>query len=287
MLNGSQTGTGDMHVPCSAHAVSVPERLEGGLRCKGVKKNAQPGRPLISIITATFNAVEQLSNTIKSIRELTYDNLEWIVVDGASRDNTVDLIRRNESVIDYWVSEPDSGIYDAWNKGVSLARGEWIAFLGDGDVYKPDAIEVYTKAIRASEMMPELVTSRVRFVNSDGVVLRVWGTAFNWSTFKKYMNIAHPGALHHKSLFEKHGLFDSTYSSAADYEFLMRCGANLKTLYLDEVTVDMLTGGVSNSSKGIFETYNIQKRYGAGIAAESRLCLAYVKSLIRPLLRGY
>lgn len=290
-MNDVKVEIGSIHVLSSALSQrdlrNIPVKSEGGLRCKGVNKKAQPDRPLISIITTTFNAADQLPSTIKSIRELTYDNFEWIIVDGASHDNTVDLIRQNEFVIDYWASEPDDGIYDAWNKGVSLARGEWIAFLGAGDVYKPDAIELYLGAIRASSVRPELATSRVRLVNNDGVVLRVWGAPFNWLTFQKYMNIAHVGALHHKSLFEKHGLFDTAYVSAADYEFFMRCGASLKTLYLDQVTVDMLIGGISNGNKGMFETYDIQQRYGAGSAAKFRLCVAFAKSLIRPWLRGY
>jgi cellulose synthase/poly-beta-1,6-N-acetylglucosamine synthase-like glycosyltransferase len=116
---------------------------EGGLRTQGYFKQSLPDKPLITIITSTYNAAEYLPRTIKSVREQTYTNIEWIIVDGNSKDNTVELIRQNEDVIDYWVSEPDSGIYDAWNKGVSLANGDWIAFLGAGDSYKPDAINVF------------------------------------------------------------------------------------------------------------------------------------------------
>ena len=265
----------------------IPQKLEGGLRVEGVKTTAQTGIPLVSIITATFNAGEQLRSTIKSIRDQTYNNIEWIIVDGASSDNTVDLILQNENVIDYWVSEPDGGIYDAWNKGMLIARGEWIAFLGAGDVYKPNAISAYITAIESSTLIPEFASSKIRLVNSSGKVLRIWGAQFDWSIYKKYMNIAHVGALHHKSLFEKQGLFDTAYSSAADYEFLMRCGQSLKTLYLNDVTVDMLAGGVSNGRRGMFETYDIQKKYGAGVVAKLRLWSSVAKSVIRPWLRGY
>ena len=264
-----------------------PVRLEGGLRLNGEEKRSRVGKPLVSIITATFNASEHLPRTIQSIREQTYANIEWIVVDGASKDKTVELIRQNDDVIDYWLSEADGGIYDAWNKGILHASGDWIAFLGAGDSYSPDAITTYVGAINSSSVMPEFVSSRVRLVNSSGVTLRVWGAPFNWAEYKKYMTVAHVGALHHRSLFEKHGLFDISYSSAADYEFLMRCGASLKSIYLNELTADMLVGGISNGYKGMFETYLIQKRYGAGISAKFRFWFACTKRFIRPLLRGY
>src|SRR5712664_874457 len=115
--------------------------IDGGLRLKGTHKKSQPGRPLVTIITATFNDADNLLRTVKAVRELFYKNVEWIIVDGGSKDGTVEAIRRNENVIDYWMSEPDRGIYDAWNKGVSRANGDWISFLGAGDCYHPDAID--------------------------------------------------------------------------------------------------------------------------------------------------
>lgn len=254
----------------------------------GPKTTAQSGKPLITIITATFNAATHLPATIKSIRELVYDNVEWIIIDGGSTDGTVDLIRRNADVVGRWISEPDHGIYDAWNKGISLARGDWIAFLGAGDAYLPHALGEYVDIInRNIGAQVELVTSKVRFVAADGAVLRVWGSAFEWPIFRKHMNIAHVGALHHRSLFEKYGLFDTHYVSSADYEFLMRCGAATKAVYLDAITADMLTGGISNGYDSIFETYLIHKKYGAGISARFRYWLACIKRFVRPAIRGY
>lgn len=267
--------------------VESQSRQKGGLRFKNVKKESRSDKPLITIITATYNASEYLLRTIKSIRDLTYDNVEWIVVDGASKDATVELIRQNDDAIDYWISEADCGIYDAWNKGVLLARGDWIAFLGAGDVYKPDALNVYMNAILQSSVMLELVSSRVQFVDDDGLVKRVKGEPFKWDAFRKYMTIAHAGALHHRSLFENHGLFDASYSSSGDYELFMRCGAGLKSMYLNVVTADMLIGGVSDGYKSISETYFIQRKYGAGFSAKFRYWVACAKRLVRPWLRGY
>ena len=195
--------------------------------------------PLVTIITATFNAAHELPRTIRSIRELTYKNIEWLVIDGNSSDNTIKLIHDNNDIISEWISEPDSGIYDAWNKGVSKAKGDWIAFLGAGDAYKPEAISWYVDAILASGKTLDFVSSRMEMVSSAGVVYREWGGSFNWNIIQRYMNIAHVGALHHRSLFDRYGFFDCTYRSSADYEFLMRCGERLRSLYLPIVTSSM------------------------------------------------
>lgn len=261
---------------------------EGGLRLEGVSKGLLPGNPLVTIITATFNIEGCLPHTIESIRNRTYKNIEWIVVDGASTDGTIELLRQNEDAIDYWISEPDNGIFDAWNKGVSLANGEWIAFLGAGDSYKAEAIEGYINAIKACSIRPDFVSSRVSFVNNRGMAVRVKGAPFEWELFKNYMTIAHVGAFHHRSLFERYGLFEKSYVSAADYEFLMRCGSSLKTLYLDMVTAEMVVGGASDSYVGLKEAYRIQRQYGMNIIlAKFRLWVACAKRYIRPIVRRY
>lgn len=243
--------------------------------------------PLVTIITATFNAGHALPRTIRSIRELTYKNIEWLVIDGNSSDNTIKLIHENNDIISEWISEPDSGIYDAWNKGVSKAKGDWIAFLGAGDAYKPESIGRYVDAILAADKTLEFVSSRVEIVDRAGVVYREYGDCFNWHIIQSYMNIAHVGALHHRSLFDRYGLFDCTYRSSADYDFFMRCGERLKSLYLPIVTGSMLIGGTSDRYSGIYETYLIHRKYGAGRMEVLRWWFACVKRFVRPLLRGY
>jgi glycosyltransferase involved in cell wall biosynthesis len=269
------------------NTTNYSDKLEGGLCIKGVKKDSYPGKPLVTIITATFNAAKYLYRTINSIRNLTYENIEWIILDGGSSDGTVELIRHNEDIVDYWSSQPDAGIYDAWNKGILLANGDWISFLGAGDCYMPEAIDIYVNAIHREKITPELVSSRVRFVSDSGYVFRVWGAPFEWELFKRYMNIAHVGALHHRSLFERLGLYNTEYTSSADYDLLMRCGGLMKTVYVDVVTADVLVGGVSYGYSSLYETYIIQKYHGAGISAKYGLWLARLKRFIRPLLRGY
>ncbi|HAB36709.1 MAG TPA: glycosyltransferase [Rhodobacteraceae bacterium] len=228
-------------------------RLEGGASLRGRVKRSEPDKPLVTIITATYNAAKYLPAAIQSIREQTYGNIEYIVVDGASTDGTVDVLKANEDVIDYWISAPDKGIYDAWNKGVRLSGGDWIAFLGADDIYLEGAIQVYMTSIHACrDNLPQYVSSRVN-LSSGSKVLHTIGQQWNWKAFQKYMNVAHVGSLHHRLLFERYGLFDESYKICGDYEFLLRPGSNLHAAYLNEITVNMSVGGISSASFQVFK----------------------------------
>lgn len=115
---------------------------EGGLRTKGHFKKHYDNKLIISIITVVFNGKEHLEETILSVLNQTYDNIEYIIIDGASTDGTLDIIKKYEDKIDYWVSEKDKGIYDAMNKGINLANGEWLNFMNAGDkFYNDDTLE--------------------------------------------------------------------------------------------------------------------------------------------------
>ena len=108
---------------------------EGGLHTKGYFKKSYKDKPLVSIITVVLNGEEHLNKTLNSVINQTYENLEYIVVDGGSTDGTVDNIKKYEDKIDYWVCEKDNGLYDAMNKGIDIATGEWINFMNAGDEF--------------------------------------------------------------------------------------------------------------------------------------------------------
>jgi len=121
----------------------TPERKgEGGLRIKGYYKKSYEKKPLISVVTVVYNGEKHLEQTIKSVLDQGYDNIEYIIIDGGSTDGTLEIIKKYEDAIDYWVSESDGGIYDAMNKAISLATGEWINFMNSGDDFFSD---IYSK----------------------------------------------------------------------------------------------------------------------------------------------
>ncbi|WP_083664347.1 glycosyltransferase family 2 protein [Herminiimonas arsenitoxidans] len=250
-------------------------RVEGGNRTKGYFKKAdlagqsvflekaEVHLPLITVITVVFNAEKTLEKAILSVINQSYSNIEFIVIDGGSTDNSIDIIKKYQYAIDYWVSESDTGIYDAWNKGVRLASGDWIAFLGADDAYTDGAIEAYASFIsNCSDVKLEYVSSRVNLVNHT-TKLRVVGAPWRWAVFRKYMNVAHVGSLHRWTLFEEYGLFDDSYRISGDYEFLLRAGSTLNAHFLDFVTVDMQVGGVSDANIQVFnETTRAKKTTG-------------------------
>lgn len=119
-----------------------PRRQEGGLRLKGTRRSSAPGRPLISIVTVVHNGAKTLAQCVESVVRQRYENIEYVVVDGCSTDGTVDMLRGYKNLVDYWVSEPDRGIFDAMNKGAGLTSGDWILFLGADDRLLADMKEL-------------------------------------------------------------------------------------------------------------------------------------------------
>jgi glycosyltransferase involved in cell wall biosynthesis len=211
--------------------------------------------PFISIVTSTHNAARQLPTAIKAMRKQTYSSFEWILIDGASADGTVDLIRENRDIVDHWVSEPDKGIYEAWNKGVELARGEWICFLGADDwLWDPDVLFNLSGVLERAYPVFRIVYGRVAIVNREGEVLFYEGAP--WAKvrqrFQSIMCIPHPGLMHHRSIFKEHGFFDPSFKIAGDYELLIRELRCRDALFVPEiVTAGMSRDGVSSRAEAM------------------------------------
>tara|TARA_R110000787_G_scaffold6697_9_gene23284 strand:- start:2755 stop:3507 length:753 start_codon:yes stop_codon:yes gene_type:complete len=203
---------------------------------------------LFSIVTVTFNSEETLKRTIDSLLNQSISNFEYIIIDGKSSDSTVEIIKSYEQEFDKqniaftWASEKDTGIYDAFNKGIKLAKGNWISFLGSDDFYIENALELYAEQIEKQSNELDFIHSVVK-VDKKKVIKDKW----EWKQFRKGMNIAHVGAFHNKNYFKKYGLYNTSYKIAGDYELLLRAKQNLKTYWFDNVTAIMADGGVSNS----------------------------------------
>lgn len=223
-------------------------------------------KPLVSIIIATFNSEPYLQQAIESVFQQDYEEIELIVIDGGSKDKTVEIIRKYENKIAFWISEADKGIYDAWNKGLSYAKGEWIGFLGSDDMYLPGAIKAYVSVINnfGNNKQLHFISSKVNLVDKNLKAIRNIGEPFKWQRFRKFMCVAHVGSLHSSEYFKEYGLYDLSFKIVGDYEMLLRAGKYLKTAYLDNTTVNMRIGGVSNSNFKVFdETFMAKVKNGA------------------------
>ncbi len=207
----------------------------------------------ISIIIATYNADNFLAKCLESITSQKESNIEIILIDGGSKDSTVDIIKSYSDVIDFWISEKDNGIYDAWNKGVKKAKGKWIMFLGADDELVPGTLQKYLDFINNSPKKFDLISSRVQMIDFKGRKIRVIGYPYQWPQFQKSMLIAHPGSLHSKKLFDTYGYYNTSYKIVGDYEFLLRAGSKLKAAFLPEITVIMREGGASDSINAVWE----------------------------------
>ncbi|WP_455669350.1 glycosyltransferase family 2 protein [Phocaeicola sp.] len=216
----------------------------------------------ISIVIATFNAAKTLKKCLDSIVPQLSNSVELIIIDGLSKDQTVDILKSYNSKITYYVSEPDEGIYDAWNKGIKVARGKWIAFIGADDVLLPNAIKTYLNAINVTPNINsyDYICAHNEYVDQYGALLKVMGKIPTWKRMRRMMVAAHVASLHNKeNLFKSIGTYDLNFKICADYELLLRRRNELKYLMLDTHIAQMKVGGMSFSTKAIIEAYRIRK----------------------------
>jgi len=224
---------------------------EGGLRTRDVQKRSRQGLPLISIVTVVFNGAVTLEQTIRSIMEQTYGNIEYIVIDGGSSDATIDILRQYDHVIDYWLSEKDGGIYDAMNKGIALCSGEYVGMLNSDDMFS-DSSALQAIVNRFCMEKVDAVFSCLNIVDKDNLkkTLRKYRvTTLNSALLRIGVMPPHPTFYCKKSCYEKGGIYKADYKIAADFEMLARLLIRQKISwsFLDKVTVTMRSGGMSNS----------------------------------------
>lgn len=226
-------------------------RQEGGLRTKGRRNNFNFDCPIVSVITVVFNGAATLEYAIRSVLEQTYSNVELIIIDGGSTDATLEILRKYEDKIDYWVSERDAGIYDAMNKGIALARGEYIGMLNSDDFFaSPSALKIITTRLRASNV--DAVFSYLDIVDPANLdrVLRKYRIA-SFSPFLLRIGVMppHPTFYCKKSCYEKAGTYRTDYRIAADFEMLARLllKHHITWEFIDATTVKMRSGGLSSS----------------------------------------
>lgn len=215
----------------------------------------------ISIIIATYNAECYLQQCLDSIIPQKGEAIELIIIDGESTDGTINILNRNSDFIDKYISEPDNGIYDAWNKGMKLSTGRWIMFVGADDKIFPNTLLDYAEFASKIPAYIDLITAKSIIVDLSGRRIKKIGDSFIWSKYKKNMNISHGTTLHNRNLFSEYGFFDTQYKICADYEMLMRKGNETKCVFFNKTIMEFKIGGASFSYACQLETFRIRKRY--------------------------
>lgn len=214
-------------------------KRHGGLRTQGYYKRSEIDKPLITVITVVLNGEKSLEKTISSVIGLNYENIEYILVDGGSQDTTLEIIHRYEDVIDYWVSSRDGGIYDAMNKGIMLAQGDYLWFLNSGD-----------QAIEDTEILGKLESTNrkviycapVECVHENGSRKLYYGRLTN----------PHQGIIYPRSVFEILGLYDSRYKLISDRLYFDKIKASHEFSFYkyQEPVALFANGGVSGTKRG-------------------------------------
>jgi glycosyltransferase involved in cell wall biosynthesis len=224
---------------------------------------------------------------LESIEAQDYPAKELIVMDGGSTDGTLSVLERHKNHITYFESKPDRGIYHAWNKALEHAHGEWVCFLGADDFFwSPNALtKIAPFLIGAAGKGIRVVYGQVVKINRAGSILRTEGTPWRkirW-LMPHGMPLPHPGLMHHRSLFQIHGVFDETFRIAGDYDFLLRELRTGQALHVPGLRmVGSEIGGIADSQKLLSHQEVSKARQKNGLPAWTWLSLAiYARSWIR------
>ena len=183
----------------------------------------------LSIITISYNAVEEIERTLASVYSQTFKDFEHIIIDGSSNDGTVDIINQYVQKNTIFVSEKDSGIYNAMNKGILLSRGEYLLFLNAGDVLIGENI---LKEISEYLQHYEIIVYKCNYMNNLGKIVRVLGKGLKLPYHLEIGSLPHPSTFIKRSVFEEYGLYDESFVISGDYDFFSRVLYGQATTFL-------------------------------------------------------
>lgn len=197
---------------------SVPvQESEPHCQCKS-QENSDGSMPLISVVTVVYNAEQQLEETIKSVINQSYSNIEYVIVDGGSTDRTLDIIRKHECSLSYWRSEPDDGLYDAMNKGIALCTGDIVGIINAGDKYAADALLEVANIYRDNPNSIIMGACRA-FINDES---HRWVIESAKVDKLPYKMVPHPSVFVPLRIYRSAGLFDTSFKISSDYDLLCR-----------------------------------------------------------------
>ena len=253
-------------------------KAEGGLRTKGIYKSSYAKKPLVTIITVVFNMREHIATTIQSVLDQTYDNVEYIIIDGRSTDGTLEIIKKYEDQIDYWVSEKDQGIYDAMNKGLRLATGEIIGILNADDQYMDDAVEKSVQILISSGA--DYSIGKIKKIPSQ----RIYSPIYPLEKGKVYQGMMYPhiAAFIKRDVYKRVGLFDTKYKISADFDVAMRIyKSGFNEVLVPSIIGEVLEEGISAGMRTKKENMKIAISHGKNpLSAYYYYLVQVVKSYI-------
>jgi glycosyltransferase involved in cell wall biosynthesis len=213
----------------------------------------------ISIITIVLNDETNIAKTIQSIINQKNKNIEYIIIDGKSKDNTIPIINQYKKHIDIFISEKDNGISDAFNKGIEVSTGDIIGFINSGDFLEDSSIYTIYNEFKKNNI--DILYGKTQYWQNNK---KMYTYRANHKYLKQFMSINHPSVFVKKDIYNKYGLFDKSYKYAMDYELMLRFyinNANFK--YINKTLSNMSLGGISdkNWEKTYKESYLIRKKY--------------------------
>lgn len=222
-------------------------------------------KPLVSIITVSYNSDQTIEKTIQHVLNQTYTNIEYILIDGKSKDNTMNIVRAykplfNKRNISYkYISEKDDGIYYAMNKGLEMCTGELIGIINSDDWYELNAIDKIVDLYLTNKDF-DIYHGLLRYIdrtdNPDSII-------GHYDSVLNYAMLEHPTCFVKRACYKKIGLFDLKYRSAADYDWMLRAKKfNCKFLLSTDLIANFKRGGMSDSHISVIEKLNIKRRYG-------------------------
>ncbi|MDC0481628.1 glycosyltransferase [Candidatus Pelagibacter sp.] len=245
----------------------VKKRIQGGLRSKGVFKNCNNMNPLISVITVVLNGERYLEEAILSVIKQTHKNVEYIIIDGGSTDGTLDIIRKYDDRIDFWISEKDNGLYNAMNKGINLSNGDFIGFVGSDDFLYPNTLEKIAKASTKASI--DFTVGPVDIIKVNG---KLKEKILILPRFLENNRFVFDMATHHLSFYvsrkiiNKIGIFDESFNIRSDYDMTINVMSLSKKHYSFKESVGAFReGGLSGSYKSYLESFRILRKHGISI----------------------
>lgn len=241
--------------------------------------------PKFSVITVTYNAEKVVEDTIQSVISQTYHHVEYIVVDGASKDGTMKIVNRYRDRISRVVSEPDRGLYDAMNKGIALATGDYLCFLNAGDSFhEDDTLQKMVHSIHGSEL-PDVLYGETALVNAEGHFLRMRRLSapekLTWESFQQGMLVCHQAFFARNTLAEP---YDLRYRYSADFDWCIRIMKKARILHNTHLTlIDYLDEGMTtrNRKASLKERFRIMARHYGLVSTVARHAWFVLRLLLK------